>query len=90
MGVIKQLGTRVELEHSKHLQEIKRLEESSGGVPRGAVRMPDLNGNEEVDFEALVRGKSSNGMPGSVSPDPFGNNDDFARVNYMLQTTRCV
>ncbi|KAM0752408.1 kinase-like protein [Meredithblackwellia eburnea MCA 4105] len=49
MAVIKRLGTRVEEEHSKHLNELKRLEDSASGNKTAS------NG-QEVDFESLVRG----------------------------------
>ncbi|GAA5831562.1 hypothetical protein JCM11251_000749 [Rhodosporidiobolus azoricus] len=61
MTVIKTLSVRVENEHSKHLAELKRLEESSGG---GAANGPANSGVGAVtvgsgavtDFESLVRG----------------------------------
>ncbi|GAA5936441.1 hypothetical protein JCM3775_000821 [Rhodotorula graminis] len=60
MAVIKQLSTRVEAEHSRHLAELKRLEESSGGA---GVNGPANAGTGAIsaaavtDFESLVRGK---------------------------------
>jgi SCY1-like protein 2 len=84
MTVIKQLSNRVEEEHSKHLAEIKRLEETSG---TGHVRRGTLEANgqpREVDFEALVRGGSGQGSQRSFTPDPFGTTDDFAKVRYVL------
>lgn len=90
MQVIKQLGSRVEEEHSRHLAEIKRLEETSGnGSSRNGASTSlmgeGLNGNGEVDFEALVRGGASlttgSGASRSVTPDPFGSSDDMARVS---------
>lgn len=80
MTVIKQLSNRVEEEHSRHLAEIKRLEETSGAghARRGTM---DANGQTgEVDFEALVRGGSGQGSQRSITPDPFGTTDDFAKV----------
>lgn len=50
MSVIKRLGARVEEEHSKHLSELRRLEESSGTRTNGS------SGNNVMDFESLVRG----------------------------------
>lgn len=51
MSVIKRLGSRVEEEHSKHLNELRRLEETSGARANGGT----TNGNA-MDFESLVRG----------------------------------
>ncbi|GAA5916469.1 hypothetical protein JCM6882_006468 [Rhodosporidiobolus microsporus] len=61
MTVIDALSLRVKSEHSKHLAELKRLEESSGG---GAANGPANTGLGAVsvgqgavtDFESLVRG----------------------------------
>ncbi|GAA5986364.1 hypothetical protein JCM11641_005356 [Rhodosporidiobolus odoratus] len=64
---IKALSLRVESEHSAHLAELKRLEESSGGgsrVRRGGGGGAANNGQGEIvvgigevnDFETLVRG----------------------------------
>ncbi|KAI5480849.1 protein serine/threonine kinase [Pseudohyphozyma bogoriensis] len=47
LAVIKKLGARVEEEHSRHLAELKRLEDSSNSGRGGA---------EPLDFESLVRG----------------------------------
>ena len=80
MEVIKQLGARVEEEHSGHLAEIKRLEESSGAGASIRDRSTDTNGNGEVDFEALVRGNSGAKIGGSVTPDPFAIANDMANV----------
>lgn len=84
MQVIKQLGKRVEDEHSRHLAEIKRLEESGAGPNHRRTSTLDADGNGEVDFEALVRGGSTQGgldAGGSAAQDPFGNNDDLSRVS---------
>ncbi|GAA5826860.1 hypothetical protein JCM3770_003056, partial [Rhodotorula araucariae] len=70
MTVIKQLSTRVETEHTRHLAELKRLEESSGAGARamngpantgtGAIRAADV-----TDFESLVRGNVNGAARGS-------------------------
>lgn len=90
MTVIRALGTRVEEEQSRHLAEIKRLEESSGGSNGvgGTARrqMPDINGEtSRGDFEALVRGNGANGVShsSSAAQDPFGGADDFAGFGSM-------
>lgn len=90
MSAIRQLGARVEEEHTRHLAEIKRLEETSGaGSSRGGARS-QRNGDSagmlgsngaEVDFESLVRGNSAQGSRRAVTPDPFGPSDDFAKVS---------
>ncbi|GJN94446.1 hypothetical protein Rhopal_007526-T1 [Rhodotorula paludigena] len=66
MNVIKQLSTRVETEHFKHLAELKRLEDSSNSGGGAALNGPANTGTgairaaEVTDFETLVRG-SMNG-----------------------------
>jgi SCY1-like protein 2 len=78
MNVIKQLGTRVEEEHSRHLAEIKRLEDSNASHRRTSTL--DADGTGEVDFASLVRGPSSTGSAGSKTPDPFGADNEYAQV----------
>ncbi|POY75418.1 hypothetical protein BMF94_1488 [Rhodotorula taiwanensis] len=63
MSVIKALGNRVEQEHMKHLAELKRLEESSGGGVTGGLSSGPANSgfgaiaaSDVTDFETLVRG----------------------------------
>ncbi|BGP43594.1 Protein kinase domain-containing protein ppk32 [Rhodotorula kratochvilovae] len=63
MTVIKQLSTRVEAEHTRHLAELKRLEESSGASGAGGgMNGPANTGTGAIraaavtDFESLVRG----------------------------------
>ena len=89
MSAIRQLGARVEEEHTRHLAEIKRLEETSGtGSSRargtshenGDFGMLGSNGGD-VDFESLVRGNSAQGSRRAITPDPFGTSDDFAKVS---------
>ncbi|GAA5872902.1 hypothetical protein JCM1840_005884 [Sporobolomyces johnsonii] len=66
-GVIKKLSARVEEEHSNHLAELKRLEESSGGGANGPANsgLGAVNPHAAgvTDFETLVRG-SVNGSSG--------------------------
>ena len=82
MSVIRQLGARVEEEHSRHLAEVKRLEESSGAGAQRRASALEIDGTGDVDFEALVRGSSSTGSGRSVTPDPFGTSDDMAKVGF--------
>lgn len=80
MTAIKQLGARVEEEQSRHLAEIKRLEGTTAAANQSAQR-GSLTADGEVDFESLVRGSQQNGRQGSITPDPFGTTDDFAKVS---------
>ncbi|SCV70030.1 BQ2448_1424 [Microbotryum intermedium] len=75
MSVIKRLGHRVETEHTKALQEQKRLEESTSGgsLSRGGGG----SGSTPMDFEALVRGGAGLGRAIEVAADIFG--DDIPR-----------
>ncbi|GAA5900963.1 hypothetical protein JCM8208_007576 [Rhodotorula glutinis] len=74
MSVIKQLSTRVEAEHSRHLAELKRLEESSAGA---GVNGPANAGTGAIsaaavtDFESLVRGKTITPMPTGMASPPL-------------------
>ncbi|GAA6009457.1 hypothetical protein JCM10207_003789 [Rhodosporidiobolus poonsookiae] len=61
MAAIKKLSARVEEEHSKHLAELKRLEESSGagalnGPANTGVGAVSIGQGAVTDFETLVRG----------------------------------
>ncbi|KAM0787285.1 hypothetical protein ACM66B_006518 [Microbotryomycetes sp. NB124-2] len=77
MSAIKRLGARVEEEHTKHLEELRRLEESNGAAA-ASVRQNDGS----IDFETLVRGgglaHSSNGSAREVQNDLWG--DDSPRT----------
>ena len=82
MAAIKQLGSRVEEEQSRHLAEIKRLEGTTAAASQNAHR-GSLTADGEVDFESLVRGSQQNGSrQGSITPDPFGTTDDFAKARF--------
>lgn len=61
MEVIKTLGARVEAEHSKHLREVRKIEEQTSGFGNGGAPNPfELNATTgEVDFESLVKGQSA-------------------------------
>lgn len=78
MNTIKQLGARVEKEQTQHLAEIKRLEATTAASH--SAQRESLTADGEVDFESLVRGSQQNGRQGSITPDPFGANDDLAKV----------
>ncbi|KDE06107.1 SCY1 protein kinase [Microbotryum lychnidis-dioicae p1A1 Lamole] len=71
MSVIKRIGHRVETEHTKALQEQKRLEESTSGgsLSRGGGGA----GSTPMDFEALVRGGAGLGRATEVAADIFGD-----------------
>ncbi|GAA5852092.1 hypothetical protein JCM8547_000155 [Rhodosporidiobolus lusitaniae] len=65
MAAIKTLSLRVETEHTKHLAELKRLEESSGagaggggggGLANTGTGEVRVGQGEVTDFETLVRG----------------------------------
>ncbi|SCZ90255.1 BZ3500_MvSof-1268-A1-R1_Chr9g10767 [Microbotryum saponariae] len=72
MSVIKRIGHRVETEHTKALQEQKRLEESTSGgsLSRGGGGGA---GSTPMDFEALVRGGAGLGRATEVAADIFGD-----------------
>ncbi|GAA5959745.1 hypothetical protein JCM10213_008666, partial [Rhodosporidiobolus nylandii] len=61
MSAIRTLSARVESEHSAHLAELKRLEESSGGggaarANTGLGEVVTVGQGDVSDFESLVRG----------------------------------
>lgn len=75
MSVIKRLGTRVEEEHSRHLAELRRLEESSGTSSGQAG-----SSNGVLDFESLVRGGAGAvGSSKEVQQDMWGNDSPKVR-----------
>ncbi|GAA6030581.1 hypothetical protein JCM8097_006219 [Rhodosporidiobolus ruineniae] len=75
MTAIKALSLRVETEHTKHLAELKRLEESSGSAANGpantGVGAVNVGQGAVTDFESLVRGsvngRAVNGLGGRGS-----------------------
>jgi SCY1-like protein 2 len=83
MAVIKSLGSRVESEHSKHLREVKKMEEQTNSFANGNAENPfDFSGggsSQEVDFEALVKGggggaaASSSTATAASAADPWGD-----------------
>ncbi|KAK4048951.1 Protein kinase domain-containing protein ppk32 [Microbotryomycetes sp. JL201] len=71
MSAIKRLGARVEEEHTRHLRELKRLEESNGANAR--------HHDGSVDFETLVKsGGLVNGSARKVQNDLWA--DDSPRA----------
>lgn len=73
MSAVKKLGARVEEEHSRHLAELRRLEESTVSASRASASV--LGENGEVDFEALVRGNGVVNGKTQIAPDPFFGDD---------------
>ncbi|KAH8920608.1 kinase-like protein [Atractiella rhizophila] len=78
MGTIKKLSHRVEDEHSRHLKEVMRLEESA----QTRMASQALGKDGEINFEALVKGVDaevnnpvSNGRTSDVAADPWGAMD---------------
>ncbi|KAI8146138.1 kinase-like domain-containing protein [Fennellomyces sp. T-0311] len=73
MKTIRELTTRVEEAHTRHLQEVKSLEEQTRSVSAKNSPMngnSDLvGGNEEVSFESLVQGRSAPAK--TTAPDMF-------------------
>ena len=66
---IKSLGNRVEQEHTQHLRDIGRIERQTATMGNGLGNGSALDltgGDGEVDFEALVKGRSS-------TPNPLAN-----------------
>lgn len=72
MTAIDRMGGRVRQEHSRHLAEVKRLEESSANPTAGAGPSLMIGSDGEVDFAALVRGVGQAGGAKAVPADPFG------------------
>jgi hypothetical protein len=98
MAVIKSLGSRVESEHSKHLREVKKMEEQTNSFANGNAENPfDFSGggsSQEVDFEALVKGgggASAAAPAAAAAVDPWGDgwNDtpdaDSSLVSYIAR-----
>lgn len=70
--MIKSLGAGVEQEHSVHLRDVRRIEQQTASFANGLTNglSSGMNdGNGEVDFEALVKGRSA--PIGNVT-DPWG------------------
>ena len=59
VAVIDELGARVKREHSAHLAELRRLEETSGAANGAGGAQGGARGDGAVDFESLVRGKGA-------------------------------
>ncbi|KAI9314533.1 kinase-like domain-containing protein [Dichotomocladium elegans] len=62
MKTIRELTTRVEEAHTRHLQEVKSLEDQTKNVTTGSAASSNSGNipvNEETSFEALVQGRSS-------------------------------
>jgi SCY1-like protein 2 len=76
MDSIRRLGARVEEEQSRHLAEVKRLEESTGGGGSGRASSNGLSiglsGNDETDFESLVRGAAVPNGEARIAQDLWG------------------
>ncbi|KAI9486147.1 MAG: hypothetical protein EXX96DRAFT_592949 [Benjaminiella poitrasii] len=100
MKTIHDLTSRVEDAHTKHLQEVKSLEEqtrsvsrSSGAIAAGSPQLssanqqPVLGADSTLSFEALVQG--TNNMTVNSSPDMFGNlvNNPIPQKSPMLSNT---
>lgn len=83
MSVIKKLGARVEAEHSKHLGELKRLEESSSsaGQMSGSGGVVATGGS--VDFESLVRGGVGAGKKEVVQDLWADDSPSISRVSWI-------
>lgn len=94
MAVIKDLGGRVEREHSEHLRDVRRLESSqavraaeSNGLGEGWEGAMG-NGGGEVDFETLVKGGASSTAQEPSNGDPWDDGWGDATDNlvcYCLQ-----
>jgi len=93
MTVIKSLGARVETEHSKHLREVRKMEEQTNSFANGSSENPfDFNAvgsSQEVDFETLVKGGGAVSSPAAASAaaaaDPWGDGwDDPAPADNSL------
>lgn len=96
MSVIKQLSTRVEAEHSRHLAELKRLEESSGaGAGAGALNGPANTGRGAIsaaavtDFESLVRGSVNGTRVEGLAAGRGGQVDIFADESPVRPSFPC-
>lgn len=78
MSVIKRLGARVEEEHSKHLSELRRLEESSGAQSNGRAE-------NVMDFESLVRGGGIGSAKKEVPNDLWADDSPAVGADLDLQ-----
>ncbi|KAL0083190.1 kinase-like domain-containing protein [Phycomyces blakesleeanus] len=61
MKTIRELTTRVEESHTRHLQEVKSLEDQTQSVSANSALANNINhtvGDETVSFESLVQGKA--------------------------------
>ncbi|CAO3614011.1 unnamed protein product [Cunninghamella echinulata] len=82
MRTIRELTTRVEEAHTKHLQEVKSLEDQTRNVSKSTTQNANndiLTNNEDVSFESLVQGNNSNSNLNSNSNN--NNNDIFGSFN---------
>ncbi|KAF7728225.1 hypothetical protein EC973_006506 [Apophysomyces ossiformis] len=63
MKTIRELTSRVEEAHTRHLQEVKSLEEQtrtvSANATVGASKTSQITGDDSMSFESLVQGKAS-------------------------------
>ncbi|KAI9266814.1 kinase-like domain-containing protein [Phascolomyces articulosus] len=82
MKTIRELTNRVEEAHTRHLQEVKSLEDQTRNVSTKSSPMNSNGqvgvGDEEVSFEALVQGRSTTTQSaatgdGSNTPDMFSD-----------------
>ena len=84
--VIKAVGSRVEQEHSKHLRDVRRIEQQTASFANNLANVNPFaaNGNDdgEVDFESLVKGRNGTPNPfAATTSDPWdvdgwATNDD--------------
>jgi SCY1-like protein 2 len=79
MKTIRDLTDRVEEAHTRHLREVKSLEEQTRSVSANPVASPQLlnqstvGGDTNVSFESLVQG-------GKTNVDALNNNDMFGAL----------
>lgn len=86
MKAVKEMGERVEKEHTAHLRDMKRMQEHTDSytgegarAAGGAGGASGIGAGGEIDFATLVgQAKTSGGGEKSVVDDPFGLSDDFA------------
>jgi SCY1-like protein 2 len=76
MKTIRELTNRVEEAHSRHLREVKSLEDQTRRITSeqaAIVSGSPAPANAGVDFESLVNGKSNTNPLQTVSADMFGD-----------------